>query len=73
MVDLLVDDTIILELKAVKKLEDIHLAQIMTYMKLTENRVGLLMNFNLKYMRDGIKRVILQKYVNQRVIENTEK
>ncbi len=57
--DLIVNDKVILELKAVKKLEDIHMAQIMTYMRITENKVGLLMNFNVKYMRDGVKRVIL--------------
>lgn len=57
--DLIVDDKVIVELKAVKKLDDIHMAQIMTYLKVTELRVGLLMNFNVKYLRDGIKRVIL--------------
>ncbi|MDZ7846988.1 MAG: GxxExxY protein [Owenweeksia sp.] len=57
--DLFVEKEIIIELKAVDALNDLHMAQIMTYMKLTERRLGLLINFNVKYLKSGIKRVIL--------------
>jgi GxxExxY protein len=56
--DLLVEDSVIVEIKAVESLHDIHLAQILTYMKLCECKLGLLVNFNVKYLKDGIKRVI---------------
>jgi GxxExxY protein len=56
--DLLVEDSVIVEIKAVESLHDILLAQILTYMKLCECKLGLLVNFNVKYLKDGIKRVI---------------
>jgi GxxExxY protein len=58
-VDLMVEDRIIVEIKSVESLADIHLAQILTYMKLSESKLGLLVNFNVKHLKDGIKRVIL--------------
>lgn len=58
-VDLLVDDSIIVELKSVDKILPIHAAQLLTYMKLSDVSIGLLMNFNVKYMKDGIKRMVL--------------
>ena len=58
-VDLLVDGTLIVELKAVDKLLPIHEAQILTYMKLADVRTGLLMNFNVTRLKDGIKRFVL--------------
>jgi GxxExxY protein len=57
--DLLVEDKIILELKAVAELVEIHSAQILTYLKLTQYPVGLLMNFNVPRLKDGIKRYVL--------------
>ncbi|MBI1291756.1 GxxExxY protein [bacterium] len=57
--DLVVEEKVILELKAVEKLLPIHHAQIMTYLKLTGFRVGLLMNFNVPVMKDGIVRRVL--------------
>jgi len=57
-IDLLVENNIVLELKSVKKIEDIHLAQILTYMKLGKYKVGLIINFNVALLRDGIKRVV---------------
>ena len=56
--DLLVDGKIIIEVKAVDALADIHLAQVLTYLKLTGNRFGLLINFNVVRLKDGIKRVV---------------
>ena len=58
-IDLLVEDSIIIELKAVEELTDVHLAQVLTYLKLSNCKLGLLVNFNVKYLRNGIKRVIL--------------
>ena len=55
--DLLVENCIVVELKSVKKIEDIHLAQMLTYLKLGKFKVGLLINFNVTSLRDGIKRV----------------
>ncbi len=58
-VDLLVDERIIIEIKSVEKLHDVHLAQILTYLKLANTQLGLLVNFNVKQLKDGIKRVII--------------
>lgn len=57
--DLLIDNKLIVELKSVEALHDLHLAQVLTYLKLTNCRLGLLLNFNVKLMKEGIKRVIL--------------
>ncbi len=56
-IDLLVENKIVVELKAVDALNDIHLAQILTYLKLQKLRFGLLINFNVAKLKDGIKRV----------------
>ncbi|SHO63124.1 GxxExxY protein [Algoriphagus zhangzhouensis] len=55
--DLVVENQIILELKSVKKLKDIHLAQMITYLKLSGKKTGLLINFNVQRLVDGLKRV----------------
>ena len=57
--DFLVEGLVVVELKAVEKILPIHQAQLLTYMKLSNVSVGLLMNFNVKYLRDGIKRMVL--------------
>ena len=57
--DLLVEDEVIVELKAVEALLSVHRAQLMTYLKLTGKRLGLLINFNVPLIKQGIKRVIL--------------
>lgn len=57
--DLIVENKLVIEIKAVEALNDVHLAQILTYLKLSNCRLGLLINFNVKLLRDGIKRVIL--------------
>lgn len=57
--DILVNDTVIIELKAVEELLPIHTAQLLTYMKLSHKRYGLLINFNVKSLKEGIKRYIL--------------
>ncbi len=58
-IDLLADEKVIVEVKAVESLHDIHLAQVLTYMKLSGCRLGYLINFNVKQLKDGIKRVVL--------------
>jgi GxxExxY protein len=55
-IDMMIEDRVILELKAVDSIRDIHRAQIMTYMKLAGIQVGLLVNFNVCKLVDGIQR-----------------
>ena len=57
--DFLVAQSVIVELKAVEKLMPIHDAQTITYLKLTKCKLGLILNFNVRLMRTGIKRVVL--------------
>ena len=57
--DLLVEESVVLELKAVEKLLPIHLAQALTYLKVTRNRLCLLVNFNVPIIKEGIRRVAL--------------
>jgi len=57
--DLIVDGKVIVELKVVKELAPIHEAQLITYMKLTDCKVGLLINFNVLKLKDGIRRLSL--------------
>ncbi|OOQ61826.1 GxxExxY protein [Mucilaginibacter pedocola] len=56
--DLLVENKIVIETKTVEALNDIHLAQILTYLKLGNYKVGLLINFNELILKDGIRRVV---------------
>lgn len=56
--DLFVDDSIIIELKSVEELKPVHYKQLLTYLKLMDKRIGLLINFNVYDFREGIKRVI---------------
>ena len=56
--DLLVEDVVILELKSVEELKKVHYKQLHTYLKLSNKRVGLLVNFNVDNIFDGIKRII---------------
>ena len=57
-IDLLVEDKVVVEVKSVEALHDVHLAQILTYLRLSHRRLGLLINFNVKMLKDGIRRVI---------------
>jgi GxxExxY protein len=58
-IDLLVEEKVVIEVKSVDALNPIHLAQLMTYLKLSDCRIGFLMNFNVLSLKDGIKRVII--------------
>ena len=57
-IDILVEDSVIIELKSVKNLEDIHYKQLSTYLKLADKRLGILVNFNTVNILDSIKRVV---------------
>src|SRR5215475_12571486 len=57
-IDFLVENSVIVELKAVEKLLPLHLAQVMTYLKLSGHHVGLLINFNVPHLRQGLRRVV---------------
>jgi GxxExxY protein len=58
-IDLLVESKVILEIKSVDAINPVHMAQLMTYLKLSGCRIGFLINFNVKSLKDGIKRVIM--------------
>jgi GxxExxY protein len=57
-IDLVVEDKIVIEIKAVEALNEIHLAQTLTYLKLGNYKLGLLINFNVVRLKDGIRRVV---------------
>lgn len=57
-VDIIIENKVILELKAVEALNDIHLAQLLTYLKLSNCKLGLLINFNVLLIKNGIRRVV---------------
>ena len=57
--DIIVENKLVIEIKSVEVLNDVHLAQILTYLKLSNSKLGLLINFNVKLLKEGIKRVIL--------------
>lgn len=58
-IDLLVEKQVIVEIKSIDSFNDVHFAQILTYLKLSDCKLGLLINFNVRHLKDGIKRVIL--------------
>ena len=57
--DLWIEKTVIVEVKAVEALTDVHVAQVLTYLKLTNVHLAYLINFNVKQLRDGIRRLVL--------------
>ena len=57
-IDLMIEDKFIVEIKSVEALNDVHLAQILTYLRLSHCKLGLLINFNVKLLKEGTKRVI---------------
>ena len=56
--DILVEDLIIVELKTVEEIMPIHTAQVLTYLKLSDKRLGIILNFNVPVLKDGIKRIV---------------
>ncbi|MBL6963741.1 MAG: GxxExxY protein [Bacteroidetes bacterium] len=57
-IDILVNDMLVIEIKSVEALNDVHEAQILTYMKFADKKIGLLLNFNVKMLRQGLKRYV---------------
>jgi GxxExxY protein len=57
-IDLLVEDKVVIEVKSVEALNDVHFAQTLTYMKLGNYKLGLLINFNVTFLKQGIKRIV---------------
>ena len=57
-IDLLVENKVVIEVKSVEALNDIHLAQVLTYLKLNNYKLGLLINFNVSLLKNGVKRVV---------------
>lgn len=56
--DVVVENKLIIEIKSVEGLNDVHLAQVLTYLKLTRIKLGLLLNFNVPQLKDGLKRIV---------------
>jgi len=54
----LVEDAVIVELKSMETVLPVHYAQVLTYLRLTEKPVGLLINFNVSYLRQGVRRIV---------------
>lgn len=59
--DLLVEGVVVVEVKAVARIAPVHLAQLLSYLRLSDRRVGLLLNFNTVHLRDGIRRLVNQR------------
>lgn len=57
-IDLLVEDSVIIELKAIDRLIPVHEAQLLSYLRMSDLRLGLLINFNVRLLRDGVRRVV---------------
>ena len=57
-IDIIIESKFIVEIKSVETLNDVHLAQLLTYLKLTNCKLGLLINFNVKLLKNGVRRII---------------
>jgi GxxExxY protein len=57
-IDIIVENKVIIEVKSVDALNDVHLAQILTYLKLSDCKLGMLINFNVTFLKNGIRRVV---------------
>ena len=57
-IDMLVNDLVIVELKSVEEISRIHMAQVLSYMKLSKKQLGLIINFNVTHLKEGIKRLV---------------
>jgi GxxExxY protein len=57
-IDIIVENKLIVEIKSVEALNDVHFAQLLTYLKLTSCKLGLLINFNVSLIKNGVKRVV---------------
>lgn len=66
-IDFVVEERVVVEIKAVERLEPVHTAQVLSYLRLSRLRVGLLINFNVKWLRDGGVKRIVNGYPGDRV------
>ncbi len=57
-VDIIIENKVIIEIKSVEALNDVHLAQVLTYLKLSNSKLGMLINFNVTLIKNGIRRVV---------------
>ena len=57
-IDIIVENKFIIEVKSVESLNEVHLAQVLTYLRLSNCKLGLLINFNVKLLKDGVRRII---------------
>jgi GxxExxY protein len=57
-IDIIVENKVIIEVKSVEALNDVHLAQALTYLKLSDCKLGMLINFNVAFLKNGIRRVV---------------
>lgn len=57
-IDLLIENKVVIELKTVDALQDVHFAQVLTYLKLGKYKLGLLVNFNVSSLKDGVRRIV---------------
>ena len=57
-IDIIIENKFIVEIKSVEALNDVHLAQLLTYLRLSDCKLGLLINFNVKLLKDGVRRVV---------------
>lgn len=57
-IDLLVENKVVIEIKTVESFSDVHIAQVLTYLRLWDYKLGLLLNFNVSTLKNGIKRII---------------
>ncbi len=69
---MLVEDLVLVELKSVESLASIHTAQMLTYLKLLKKPVGLIINFNVPVLKDGIKRVVNPELVKNPLLDSPE-
>ena len=58
-IDIIIENKLIIEVKSVEAINDVHFAQLLTYLKLTDCKLGLLINFNVTLIKNGIKRVVI--------------
>jgi GxxExxY protein len=64
-IDFIVENEVIIEIKSLEAIADIHKAQVITYLKLSDKKLGLLLNFNVVDMKTGINRITLKEYIAQ--------
>jgi GxxExxY protein len=57
-IDIIVNDLVVIEVKSIDRLDDVHFAQVLTYLRLSSKKLGLLINFNVKILKTGIHRVV---------------